>query len=224
MLKRLYHWLAFLALIGLFALGGFCGFLFASGRLDREKMGHIRAVLRGELPGEQLATATQPAVQEAVPVTSAEDIVRSQEKAKFYELLAERHQREIEDRRRLNLEIQLSVDRKLEDLAEREKRLQGEQAALRQESQLEGFEKQLDFISRAEPKKAKDLLRGGQIKEADVIQLLMKMDPNRVSKIVNACKTQDEVIWIGGILNQIGKLKSEVAAGVDGPSARSAGR
>jgi hypothetical protein len=218
-MKRIYHLIAMLALIHLFALCGFVGYLFSTGRLDRERIEQIAVVLRGEFPKAEPEALTPAA--EPPPIRSAEEIARSQERQRFYEMLSDRHQREMEDRRSLILQIKMGVDRELEQVEAREKRLREEQAALRQESEMEGFEKQLEFFSRTDPKQAKELLMKPPMKDADVVQLFMKMEANRVSKIINACKTQAELVWIRRILNQVGQMKAETATGVDGPGGAS---
>ena len=69
-MKRLYHMIAMLALINLFALAGFLGYLFSSGRLSRERVEEIAMVLRGEFPKES-AAANQPASDQPPPIRSS---------------------------------------------------------------------------------------------------------------------------------------------------------
>ncbi len=216
-MKRLYHTLALLALVNLFAVGGLVGFLFASGRLNAERLEQMAVVLRGEFPETEVA-ASQPAGPEAPPEASGAEIARLQAKKEYYELLAQRHKREIEDRQALGREIQLETMRLLEKIEEKERTFKQEQKEMLNESRQLGFERQLEILSKIDPKMAKEQLKN-HTKEADTVQLLMQMDANRVSKIVNACDSEDEKLWIGRILNQLGKYKDETANGVDGPNA-----
>ena len=79
--------------------------------------------------------------------------------------------------------------------------------------------KELEVFGSMDPKMARDLLM--KRKEPDAIQLFMELEPARVKKIVDACKTEDERAWIGRILNQLHNMDSERADGVDGPTASS---
>ncbi len=224
MMKRLYHALALLAIVNLLAIAGMIGFLVATGRVDAERAEQIAMVLRGEFPEPPAdAAATQPAAtRPAERQRSAQEIAQTQARRQFYELLAERHQREMEDRRKLNEELRLDVVRELEQIDEARKQLKEQRKQLSAESGEAGFALELEVISKVDPAQAKDLLKG-RFKDPDVVRLLMQMDANRVSKIVDACKTQDELDWIGRILNQIGKLNAEAVSGVEGPAASSSG-
>src|SRR5689334_11585034 len=111
-MKRLYHILSLIGLINLFAVGGLAGFLFISGRLNAKRVDQIGIVLRGEFPTSQPVT-TQPA-QEARPEPSRAEIARMAAQREYFELVAKRHEREMEDRRSLNQAIQLQVQQERE--------------------------------------------------------------------------------------------------------------
>lgn len=216
-MKRLYHMLALLALVHMFALAGLVGFLVATGRVDGQKVERVARVLRGEWP-EPASASTQPAEAQTAPEASHEEIARTRARKEYYELLAERHKRELEDRQSLDRQIHLETIRLLESIEAKEKAFKEQQARVLKETQQLGFERQLEVLSRIDAERAKDLLRK-DTKEADVVQLLMRMDENRVSKIVNACETEEERLWIGRILNQIGTYKNQSADDVDGSKA-----
>ncbi len=218
-MKRFYHILALLALVNLFAFGGLVSYLFASGRLDRERIDQIGVVLRGQFPTSQ--PTTQPA--EALrPEPSRAEIARNQAQRELYELMAQRHERELDDRRALNQSIQINVERRLEDIEKRKAEFDEQQKKLAQQREQDGFTKMLEMYSGMDPNTAKDLLKN-QNKEADAVQLLTRMDPNRAKKVINACKTQDEKLWIGRILTQINRMNKEPGTGVDGPKPSSSG-
>jgi hypothetical protein len=217
MLKRFYHLLALLAMINLFAVVGLVLFLHLTGRLTGERVQQMVTVLRGEFPTTQTA-ASQPTAAETPPQASGTEIARRQDEKELQALVRNRHEREIRDRGMLDDKIQLETRQLLEKLEKKEKQLREEKKQLASESEQVGFERQLNVLSKVEPKLALQLLKG-QMKEPDAVQLLMKMDENRVKAIVNACKTEEDKAWIGRILNQIGKLGSAAASGVDGPVA-----
>ena len=224
MLKRLYHLLALLALVNLFALTGFAAYLFVSGRLDGERMKQIAMVLRGEFPAEPEVKAELPATQPAAPVERSEaELARVAAKKEYYQLVSDFHRTELDRRKALDERVQLETLQLLERIEATEKALETKREEQFDAGQQAGFERQLTILSNIEPTKAKDMLRNpGAFKEADVVRLLMAMDENRVKAIVNSCKTAEELDWIGRILNQIGQYGSASVNGVDGPVAASA--
>lgn len=213
-MKRLYHMFALLAIINLFAVGGLVAFLFATGKLNAERVDQVAMVLRGEFP-EIEAPTTQPAIVEAPPQRSGEEIARVQAQKEFYALISDRHKRESEDRRALNQGIQLRVQRQLEEIERKQEAFREQRKEISEQAQQDGFQQALEMYSSMDPKLAKDLLKTS--KEADVVQLLMTMDENRRKKIINACKANEDRLWVGRILNQIQQLNHEPANGVDGP-------
>jgi len=217
-MKRLYHMIALLSLINLFAIGGLMGFLFATGKLNAERVDQMAMVLRGEFPTAQ-SPATQPVESESPPQRSREEIVRIQAQKEYYALIAGRHERELADRGSLNQSIQLDVTRKLEQIETKQKEFREERKKVREETQQDGFQHALEIYSSMDSKLAKNILR--EKKDPDVVRLLMAMDENRRKKIVNTCKADDDRLWIGRILNQIQQLNGESANGVDGPIAAS---
>jgi hypothetical protein len=203
-MKRLYHLLALLAFANLFAVAGLVTYLLSSGRLNAERADQIAKVLRGEWPEAQ-APASQPAPPPAPPEASRAEIARVQAQKEFHELIADRHKREMEDRLGLNQSIRLQVMRDLEQLETRREDFKKEKELFLQETAQLGFEKELELFSKMDPVLAKDLLASR--KDADVVQLLSRMDTNRAKKIIDACKkSQADKTWIGRIVEQIPKL------------------
>jgi hypothetical protein len=219
MLKRFYHLLALLAMINLFAVVGLVAYLFGSGRLNAERADQIAMVLRGEFPASQPAVAsTRPADAEDKPQRAGQEIADRRDEKELLDLVRGRRERELRDRDILDQRIQLETRQLLEKLEKKEKELQQQKQVLSTEGEQAGFERQLSVLSKVEPKLALQLMKS-QMKEPDAVQLMMKMDENRVKAIVNACKTEDDKVWIGRILNQIGKYGNTAAAGVDGSGA-----
>jgi hypothetical protein len=218
-MRRIYHILALIGLINLFAVCGLVGYLFVSGKLNAERVDQIGVVLRGQFPTSQ--PASQPAEATARPEPSKAEIARMSAQREYFELVAKRHEREMEDRRSLNQAIQLEVERKLEEIEKKKLEFEEQQKKTLEQSQQDGFARMLEMYSSMDPNKAKDLLKNHN-KDADVVQLLMQMDPTRAKKIVNACKDPDELAWIGRILNQINKV-NDAGGGVDGPKPSSSG-
>lgn len=215
-MKRVYHILALMALINLFAVAGLIGFLVYSGKLTRERADQIAAILRGEeLAGASSAAASQPAATTTAPAGSRETIARDQARKELYALMAERHLREMEDRRLLNQQIQLDVNRQLEKIEQDKKSFEEQRQELAEVNRQDGFERELALFNSIDPKNARDQLK--MRKDADAVLLMMKMDEGRARKVVDACKTDDEKLWIGRILIQMQKQDTLSDSGVDGP-------
>jgi hypothetical protein len=206
-----------LALVNLFAALGFVGFLFASGRLDSERLEQIAMVLRGEFPADKpvgvpaAPAAPQPALQEP----SQAEIARAQARQEHIELIAQRHQREIQDRREFNQAIQLDVLRQLEQIERLRAQFDKDRRGTALQSEQEGFARTLEMYEGMDPVRAKDLLRNHS-KEADTVRILMAMDPVRARKIINVCRSDEELLWVGRILNQMNHLNTVPGGGVDG--------
>jgi len=203
MLKRLYHVLALLAMINLFAIAGLLGFLFASGRLNAERVDQIAVVLRGEFPRPPEPVATRPA-EEAAPERSRDEIARIEARRKFFALIADRQQRELTDRQSLNQRIQFDVNAQMEQIQTKQEQIAARETKLREEVQQDGFAQALAMYSDMEPKLARDVLITK--KDADVVQILTQMDPGPRKKIINSCKTAEEKAWIGRIMTQVRTL------------------
>lgn len=204
MLKRFYHVLAWLAVANLFAVGGLVGYLFASGKLNPERMEQIAVVLRGEFPKPQVQT-TQPAKQEEKPQTSREELARLEARKRFYMLISERQQRDLEDRNTLSQSIQLDVNRQLEKIESKEQEFTKQKQEAQKVAEQNGFQQTLDIYSEMDPKLAKDVLRT-HFKDADAVRVLMQMDTGRRKRIVNSCKTDEEKAWISRMLMQMQRL------------------
>ncbi len=222
-MKRLYHMLSLLALTHLFALAGLLGYLFASGRLNEERINQLATVLRGEYPKPPpVIESVEP--EAAFAVASVEEIAQTQEATEFRALLEARSRSEQADRLALHEAVALETMRNEQKLTEREKRFAAEKNAFLEETSQKGFDKVLETMSTIEPAQAINLLmKGGTFQDADTVRLLMAMDPNRVKKIVNECKSPEELAWIGRIQAQLFARNNESANGVDGPDVASSG-
>lgn len=202
-MKRLYHALSLLALVQLFALLGFTGFLFGTGRLNGERMDRIAAILRGDdgPPAASSQPTTQPQVK---PETATSEIARNRVQQEMFAMAVERQKRELADMARLAQTIQHEVQSRLEEIEAREKQFAEERKRLLAEQQGDGFGRELEVLGSIEPKRALDLLMAK--KDPDATRLLMEMDAGRVRKIIDACKTGAQMEWAGRILAQLHNL------------------
>ena len=206
-MKRLYHILAILALINLFTLAGFLGYLFAAGKLNAERVEQIAIVLRGEFPKPEEETAAAAAPAE-VPEASQEEIARLQAKQERYTLIAERHKRELDDRRTLAQATQVESLRLIDEIDRKDEAFKQTRKTALDEERQAGLAKELELFATMAPAMAKDLLKTR--KDADAARILSEMDVNRAKKIIDACgKSEEDKIWIGGIVEQIPEMEQD---------------
>jgi len=221
-IKRLYHMLSLLALTHLFALSGLVAYLFATGRLNEKRIEQLAEVLRGEYP--EPAPATQPAEEPDLPVPSAGEIERMQARAEYRDLVAARRNDEKEDRNILEERTWLELKRLQAELEDKIKSFNKQKETFTGDLNQKGFDNVLETLSSIEPEKARDLLmKHGGFKDADVVRIMMAMDPFRDKKIVNACQTPEELAWMGSIQRQIYELNEKSTDGVDGPEVATSG-
>lgn len=215
-MKRLYHVLALLALVQFFATCGLLGFLFGTKRLTGEKMDKIAGVMRGDQPAP--APASQPATQPAGKrPTPPSELAQGSVEREILALAVERQKRELNDLTRLAQAVQLDMLKRLEEINEREKRFAGEQKKLVQQTQGDGFARELEVLSTIDAKRALDLLMVK--KDPDALRLLMEMDAGRVKKIIDNCKTTTQMEWAGRILTQLHNMNnSQSSAEANGAS------
>ena len=215
MLKRFYHLVALLALINLFTLVGLVSFLFATGRLNAERVEQMAVVLRGEFPTSQPAETPTERVVEPAPEPSRVEIVRMEDERRLLLHQLERSRRELDDRYNLNQQMVFNVAQALKDIEQREARLREERQTFEREHKTEGFTQVIQVLRNTQPKKSVELLMR-EWKPADVVEMFLALDTNTKADIVNACKTPEEVAWVRRILVQMKKNMEEAANGVDG--------
>ncbi|MBN1489510.1 MAG: hypothetical protein JXA69_06280 [Phycisphaerae bacterium] len=207
-MRRIFQVISLLAVMQLLGLAGLTGYLFASGKLTPERIDRIAEALRDQ-EAEEVVVTTQPAAEEAEPETATSQIARSWAQQELFGVIAERQKRELEDRLRVNQRLRWEVERKLEEIEERERRFQEARNKLEEQQMQSGFERELELLSTMEPKRARQLLMNG--KEVDAVRLVMEMDAGRAKKILDTCKTTTEMEWARRILDRIHNLSNDRA-------------
>jgi flagellar motility protein MotE (MotC chaperone) len=204
--KRLFTIISLLAIAHLAAIGAIVGYAGANGWLAKDRVHAAVAALHGEKPGDT-APATQPAEEPEKPKSSGERIRRNAEAEEKLRIELARREREIQDNWKLLETQQLALLKEKETFEEAKKRWIDEQEKKAKTAGDSGIKKELDILSGLKPDEAKQQLK---IKDdADVVRALMTMEVRKARKIVSACKTDEERLWIGRIL---GKLHEQDAA------------
>lgn len=208
MVKRVLQIVSGLALVNLVVLIGLTGFLFGTGRLDAERIDQIGEVLKGNWPaddGPDVATTLAAAPAQ----DSSAKIHRDEEIEEILRRRFDRQRREIADQRALVDAARLVVLRQREGFEQEKHAWEQAKLAWQRERQMDGFAKELEYLSSIKSKQAKELLRLKA--DPDVVKVLMEMDTRKGKKIVDECKTPEERAWIARILEQI-RRQNDLAA------------
>ncbi len=198
-MKRVFTVLACVAFANLATLAGVTLYAFAHHGVTAERLRKAVAILRGE-PESHAEPTTRPAepvivaVEKPKPADGAEtnDVVRTE---------LERRRREIEDGWRLLETQQLALVRDRETFEAETRRRQAAVQEAAEKAGDSGYKKELEVLGGLKAKQAKDLLK--QKKDADVAAILLKLEDRKVRQIVGECKTNEERLWIGRILDQL---------------------
>jgi flagellar motility protein MotE (MotC chaperone) len=198
--KRWFTIISMFAIVHLAALAAATGYAGARGWLTGERIRAAAAAVRGEQAAEPAPT-TQAAAEPEKPKSSGERIRRNAEADEKLRIELARREREIQDNWRLLETQQLAFVRDKEAFEEAKKRWAAEQEKRLQTAGDSGAKKELEIVSGLKPEEAKQQLRLKS--DADAVRALMAMDVRKARKIVSACKTDEERLWIGRILGQL---------------------
>lgn len=199
-MKRLWTAISIMAVLNLTALTAFTAHAWNQGWLQPERVQRAIAELRSAR--EQVAPA--PAVTNEVrkPTARAADrIRRNEEAAEKQRIELARREREIKDGWKLLEAQQLVLLRNREALEEKVRQFEANKERAAKEKGDSGLQKELDIIAGITPKAAKELLKLKP--DAEVARILLAVDNRKVNKIVKQCKTSEERLWIGRVLEQL---------------------
>ena len=203
-LKKIYNLVALFALLNVMAIGGLLAYLAGTGKLTAERVEHVAAVLRGELPTPQTAEAQE--VGDAPPPTKSSDAIEREQ-------LAEETNRIQADRRRAVLDQQaataraalLQVTRAREALERERAEFDAQQRNRQNQEKSAGFQKELALLSNMKPKTALEYLLRKPNEEAANILLLM--DTRKAKRIIEGARAPLQKQRVGELLD----LLSEIA-------------
>ena len=212
-LARVYAVLALFALIHLGVLLGIAAYAYHSGRIDRDKMAKIMALIRGD--ELEAGAADEPEGSAAAPEgsteTSAQVITDNTTKEDMVQLERQRARADVYnlsimvDRRALKLQ-------KDQEAHSRAVTLHEEQMRQRQEQELsDSHTKTIDTIGALDPKRARDFLMNTS--DADVLTVLLSLPDRKRKRILGSCKTQDQTQWRDRVLNAMLKERPRQSGG-----------
>jgi len=211
---KLLNGLGLFALAPLLAAGGFGGYLFGSGHLNRTRVDLIAGVLRGEFdpptdPNAGIdpnALTTRPAEQRG---TSAEEAQARRRREDLESLRLERAQSDLEAQRRLLDQVLQQVlqgqEKLAADKAEYEKQVKAARRKVKQGvSEDDGFRKEVELVKGLKPTQAKDhIIRLWGKQKAEAVRLFMALDNRQSAKILEQFQTPEESQLLSDLLEQI---------------------
>lgn len=227
MLAKIFNAAAALALATMLAVGGFVGYLTATGRLNATRLERIAAVLRGELdqwPSAAPAPA-EPAPDDSAATRPAGPVHAARERDHLARLQSERAARDLEAQRRLLEQVLQRVIQEQEALAAQRKLSQVETKQQQEASAAAdaGFKKELELVSGLQPKQAKEhIVRVYKKQPADAARLLQEMDAGRVKRVLEQFKSPEELQIQSDLLEQVRLQASQGLAESSGKTAGSA--
>ncbi len=188
-----------LALANLLALGGFVGWLAATGRVSRERVEAVRTIFSPTVEGEEAAKAEAEKLEAAERLEAAKA-----EKMAAPPIPAEERLKQQRDDAEVKLQAKQRLDSDLKSLQtflvrendrlqKWEKELQARQAAfeaeqerIRQTSGSEQFKKAMATLAGVKPKEAQSILSEllAQNKQDEVISYLDAMEERARSKVL----------------------------------------
>lgn len=211
MIHRLYQLAAIAGIAVLLALGGFAGYLTATGRLTIERMERVAAVLRGA--DEKAALDALGAVADAAATQPAVEPGRGPSAAELRRVRLEEHmQRATLERAAADLQArQALLNQSMQHLIQLQEEFGKEKAAwLAQKKKLtdvahdDGFQRELAYVAKLQPKYAKEhVIRTWQKQKADAVRLFMALEPAKGQRILEQLKTPEEMQIMHELLEQL---------------------
>lgn len=207
-MKRLFHVIALMSVLNLAALSGLVAYGWNQGWLQRERVHEALAVLRGETQDAELIVDQNDQADEPLRPTD-EQIRRNEELEEKHRIELERREREVKNLWSLLETRELEFLRAKEEFEADKERFKSQREQLAEQDGDSGLQAELETLSGVDAKTAKELLKLRD--EADVARILMAMDGRKRNKIVKQCKTSEERLWIGRVMEKFHDSKSAQA-------------
>ncbi len=209
-MSRLFNLASIVSLSTLLALAGVTGALVAQGRLSGDKLEQIATILRGEEieSPEHAAPASAPAPMPAEESHSFADDATGAHPPRHAELMK---RASLERARQDLLAQQRLVDHALAELVSRQETFdqsrqtwKSEQQKLSEDMKDEGFERELQYVSKLSAKQGKEhVLRMWRKNPADAVRLFNALKVSTGQQILAQFKSADELDILHELLEQI---------------------
>ncbi|MCG3137973.1 MAG: hypothetical protein HJJLKODD_01829 [Phycisphaerae bacterium] len=208
MLKQIYAIIALLAVINLLGLAGLFGLAWSSGRLNKEKVEQMAALLRKAPENEEKPTdaaTTEENSDEQSSSASQIDAQLTQEE--IGRLKADRALVEIRQQENLLNRRMLELQQDKESFALTKKSWEEQQHKKEEQALSSSFQLVIQNVSSAAPKDALDMLM--TMSEADGLKVFSQLDERVRKKILATCRTEVQKTWRERINEQMLKQAAE---------------
>jgi len=210
MIARLYSALAVFSVATFLAVSGFVGFLLGSGRLDRQKLELIAAVLRGEPITRSPHTTSRPATADEPQALHRPSVERQRDDLRYHLLC--RAQEDLKAQKRLLDQAMQHLLSEQDQFARQKEQWQQQQQRLTSQVKEAGTEREVEVVAGLAPKLAKEhIIRLWNRNKADAVALVMQLDVNKTRRILAQMKTPEEQKIMSELLEQLrlAQLESE---------------
>ena len=210
---KLFNLFGVLSIATLLAGGGFSAYLFATDRLNPERLEFIAAVIRGDaLPtdvSEDAAATNEPAedpdANAGQPTRQAAEEAQARRRRERLEgLEIERAAEDLRAQERVLDQVMAQVVQEQEALAKTLSEFEDRQRKVKSARQDEGFAKELSLVSGMKPAQAKEhLITTWERHPADAIRLMNELDSRQAKRILDQMRTPEELQIMSDLLEQI---------------------
>ena len=199
-MKRAAQMIGLLSAIHVIVLAGFVGVLFASGRINREKLERIVEIIREAEDGEAVAEVRLE-TEEEVPKASSECIEADKVAEEIEERRIDRLVRDLENKYVMLEEVKQKIVDDEKNLAQREAQFSQMMKDERERLQNEGFLEAVQIYSDMPPESAKKLFM--TIEDRPVMEYLALMDGRARKKIIKKFQTPEELEKVKRVIDAL---------------------
>ena len=199
-MKRAAQMIGLLSAIHVIVLAGFVGVLFASGRINREKLERIVEIIREAEDGEAVAEVRLE-TEEEVPKASSERIEADKVAEEIEERRIDRLVRDLENKYVMLEEVKQKIVDDEKNLAQREAQFSQMMKDERERLQNEGFLEAVQIYSDMPPESAKKLFM--TIEDRPVMEYLALMDGRARKKIIKKFQTPEELEKVKRVIDAL---------------------
>lgn len=214
MFRKLATLVVVLLAIHFLAVLGAVGFAFASGKLDKAKLGEIAKLMTPPPAAPATQPAAKPDLATTRPLLQFDDLLAQQagksttDQVQFLResfdgmsVQLDRQQRELLDLKRQVDLAQSQVATERIAVAAREKAIADREAEAKRLADDAGFQRTMEIYDSMTPKQLKDVF--AKQDDALVARYLQGMDPKRIANIVKEFKTPPEQTRANALLDRL---------------------
>ena len=199
-MKRVAQMIGLLSAIHVVVLAGFVGGLFASGRINREKLARIVDIVR-ETENEEVVAEVSLKTDEQVRRASSDRIEAEKVAEEIDERRIDRLVRDLEAKYEMLEEVKQKIVADEKQLAVREAKFSQMMKDERERLQNEGFLEAMQIYSNMPPESVKNLFM--TMEDRPVMEYLVLMDDRARKKIIKKFQMPEELEKIKRVINAL---------------------